>query len=255
MTLQVKNFARKPLYAAIVGGLVLLSQPAVIQAETGVNPTAESQVLMLAASCSACNPCNPCAACNPCNPCNPCAACNPCNPCNPCAACNPCNPCNPCAACNPCNPCNPCAACNPCNPCAAACNPYNPCAASACNPCSPYNAVGGSTLQISGVLIDSRCYAFDNNNITNAHMMLGGANVPNCASACAKMGIPVAVLEGGIKGGSLYTISAPASVFAAYMGMETRMVGKEISQGIVFPASIEVKTDSGWQKVKAKGMF
>lgn len=116
---QPIHFHRKPIVAAILGGIVAVSSTQILMA--GANPPAvKNPTLMLAA---ACNPCNPCAA-KKCNPCNPCAAKNPCNPCNPCAAKNACNPCNPCAAKkNPCNPCNPCAAknaCNPCNPCGGA---------------------------------------------------------------------------------------------------------------------------------------
>jgi len=95
------DYARKPLCTAILGSVVAVSYATVVSADTAVNPVANPQSLMLAASCNPCNPCNPCAA--TCNPCNPCAA--TCNPCNPCAA--TCNPCNPCAAkCNPCNPCS-----------------------------------------------------------------------------------------------------------------------------------------------------
>ncbi len=89
---------RKPLYAAIAGGVFAISASTVVVAADAVNPAAQQNPLILAASC---NPCNPCAA-KKCNPCNPCAAKNACNPCNPCAAKNPCNPCNPCAAKNPC---------------------------------------------------------------------------------------------------------------------------------------------------------
>ena len=111
---QPIHFHRKPIVAAILGGIVAVSSTQILMA--GANPPAvKNPTLMLAA---ACNPCNPCAA-KKCNPCNPCAAKNPCNPCNPCAAKLILNPCNPCAAKNPCNPCNPCAAKNPCNPCAA----------------------------------------------------------------------------------------------------------------------------------------
>ena len=110
------HLSRKPLCAAIIGGLVTISTPALVAvAQSAANPCAARRGVMVAA---ACNPCNPCAtkkACGACNPCNPCAAkkaCSPCNPCNPCAvkkACSPCNPCNPCAA-KACNPCNPCGA-------------------------------------------------------------------------------------------------------------------------------------------------
>ncbi len=65
---------RKPLYAAVVGGVFALSASTVIVAADAVNPAAQQNPLILAASC---NPCNPCAA-KKCNPCNPCAAKNPC---------------------------------------------------------------------------------------------------------------------------------------------------------------------------------
>jgi len=115
---QPSHFNRKPIVAAILGGIVAISSAQVLMAgSTATNPpAAKNPTLMLAATC---NPCNPCAA-KKCNPCNPCAA-KKCNPCNPCAA-KKCNPCNPCAA-KACNPCNPCAAkkgCNPCNPCGGA---------------------------------------------------------------------------------------------------------------------------------------
>ncbi len=65
---------RKPLYAAVIGGVFAISASSVVIADA-VNPTAAQNPLILAASHS---PCNPCAAKNPCNPCNPCAAKNPC---------------------------------------------------------------------------------------------------------------------------------------------------------------------------------
>ena len=103
---QPSHFNRKPIVAAILGGIVAVSSSQVLMAGSAATnpPAAKHPTLMLAASC---NPCNPCAVKKGCNPCNPCAAKNPCNPCNPCAAKKGCNPCNPCAAkgCNPCNPC------------------------------------------------------------------------------------------------------------------------------------------------------
>ncbi len=100
---------RKPLYAAVVGGVFAISASSLVIAATD-NPTAAQNPLILAHKT---NPCNPCGAKK--NPCNPCAAAkHACNPCNPCATKKHANPCNPCAAKNPCNPCNPCAAKNPC---------------------------------------------------------------------------------------------------------------------------------------------
>lgn len=82
---QPTQFNRKPIVAAVLGGIMAVSSTQVLMAaSTAMNPPAvKHPTLMLAAGC---NPCNPCAA-KACNPCNPCAAkkaCNPCNPCNPC---------------------------------------------------------------------------------------------------------------------------------------------------------------------------
>ena len=244
------EFARKPLCAAVLGTLVTVSYATVLSAETTVNADAAAQPFVSAASCGACNPCNPCAsACNPCNPCNPCAS--ACNPCNPCAS--ACNPCNPCAsACNPCNPCNPCASacnpCNPCNPCASACNPCNPCnpCASACNPCNPCAASAGKTITVAGTLVDTQCYS---KNATFAGQDHG--SMKGCATACAKMGIPVALLSGS----EMFIITAPAPVLAAHMSREARLTGKEVQTGIISPTQLEIKTDSGWQVVSTSAMM
>ena len=109
-------------------------------------------------------------------------------------------------------------------------------------------------MLVSRVLVDTRCYGFDNSNVGNTHQM-GTAKVPGCASACAKMGIPVAVLDGGQAGGQLYTIASPAPGFADYMGMQARMTGTEVVNGLMLPSSLEVKTSSGWKKVAIKGMM
>lgn len=97
---------RKPLSAAVLGGIVAVTAPVVVAADNGANPWAASktftqgQPLRLAA-------CAPCGAKKACNPCNPCATKRACNPCAvKKAACSPCNPCA--VKKNPCNPCNPC---------------------------------------------------------------------------------------------------------------------------------------------------
>lgn len=128
------HLSRKPLCAAILGGLVTVSAPTMVAvAASSANPCAARRYMVIAQACKpcaakkACSPCNPCATKKKaCNPCNPCAAKKACNPCNPCAAKKACSPCNPCAAKKACSPCNPCGAkracspCNPCNPCGAA---------------------------------------------------------------------------------------------------------------------------------------
>ena len=228
------EFARKPLCAAVLGTLVTVSYATVLSAETTVNADAAPQPFVSASSCNPCDPCNPCA--SECNPCNPCAsACNPCNPCNPCAsACNPCNPCNPCAS-----------ACNPCNPCASACNPCNPCA-SACNPCNPCAAIAGKTITVAGTLVDTQCYSKNAAFAGQDHGSMKG-----CATACAKMGIPVALLSGS----EMFIITAPAPVLAEHMLKEARLTGTEVQTGIISPSQLEIKTDGGWKVVSTSAMM
>jgi len=240
-SLNTLHVGRKPLCAAILGGIVAVTAPTIVTAVSGANPWAASktftqgQTLLLAA----CNPCNPCGAkkaCGACNPCNPCAVKKACGACNPCAvkkACSPCNPCNPCAVkkgCNPCNPCKTSSACNPCNPCGA--------------------GVKGPQVSVSGVLVDTRCYSADQRNVNDEHYM-GASKVKGCATACAKMGIPVAMLDGG----TLFTVAAPAPALAPYMAKQARMTGIEVSPGVVMPTKVEVKTKSGWKRIQAKGMM
>lgn len=58
---QPKHFNRKPIVAAVLGGIVAVSSTQVLMASaTASNPPAvKHPTLMLAATC---NPCNPCAA-------------------------------------------------------------------------------------------------------------------------------------------------------------------------------------------------
>jgi len=103
------HVSRKPLCAAILGGLVTVSAPTMVAvAASSANPCAARRYMFIAQACK------PCSAKKACSPCNPCAikkkACNPCNPCAAKKACSPCNPCAGKKACSPCNPCNPCGA-------------------------------------------------------------------------------------------------------------------------------------------------
>lgn len=109
------HLSRKPLCAAILGGIVTVTAPTFVAADTQANPWAASKTFtqgqsLLLATCGVVKKaCNPCAVKKAaCGACNPCAvkkvACNPCNPCAvKKAACNPCNPCA--IKKNPCNPC------------------------------------------------------------------------------------------------------------------------------------------------------
>ncbi|MCH8961265.1 MAG: hypothetical protein IH820_08055, partial [Bacteroidetes bacterium] len=54
----------------------------------------------------------------------------------------------------------------------------------------------GDSISITGLLVDTRCFLLDKEaNRNNDHNRPEG-RVPACAQACARQGIPVAVLEG-----------------------------------------------------------
>lgn len=116
----------------------------------------------------------------------------------------------------------------------------------------PMIASAGSTATVQGLLVDTRCYGMSQDNVGNDH---GGGVKKGCASGCAKMGIPVAVLKDGKKGGQLYTLASPAPLLADYMGMEARLTGKEVAPGVVVPKKLEVKDGSGWKEVPTTSMM
>jgi len=62
-------------------------------------------------------------------------------------------------------------------------------------------------------------------------------DMPNCASACATMGIPVALLD---KSGKMHVLAAPASQLAKHMAKEARIEGKS-NNGVLVVDKLEVK--------------
>ncbi len=65
---------------------------------------------------------------------------------------------------------------------------------------------GGEGKTIEGTLVDTKCYSMDARNVSNDHVTPKGT-LPKCATACANMGIPVAILTAG---GKVYTLAVPA---------------------------------------------
>ncbi len=103
----------------------------------------------------------------------------------------------------------------------------------------------GDSLRVSGVLIDTRCFALDKANLTDDHTRPEG-QVPGCAGACARQGFPVAILEGGKPDGYVWVLSFPPQVFADYMGRTVRVDGVFRSQGILIPHRVEMRSGDGW---------
>jgi hypothetical protein len=121
------------------------------------------------------------------------------------------------------------------------------------------------TVTVQGHLIDTKCYGMGVNmgkakmNYGNAHMVKGKdgtmQKIPNCATACANMGIPVGIVEGSEPGNKTYVLVTPAGQLADHMNKEARVTGQLVYDGGLIPGKIEVKEDDGWQEVKIATMM
>ncbi len=108
----------------------------------------------------------------------------------------------------------------------------------------------GEGKTYSGTLVDSKCYSMmPKANAGNDHMTMGEngkmMEVKGCATACANMGIPVALLD---KEGNLHVISAPANQLAPYMAKEVKITGKKM-KGVLLVDNLLVKEKDSWEKV------
>ncbi len=115
-------------------------------------------------------------------------------------------------------------------------------------------------VTVTGKLIDTKCYGMNHSNVDNDHMVPGMEGkkmmtVPNCATACASMGIPVGLLEGGKKDAKVFVLITPAGALAKHQAKEARVTGKEIYGGGILPNKIEVKEDGKWVDVTPGGMM
>lgn len=114
-------------------------------------------------------------------------------------------------------------------------------------------------VTVTGTFIDTKCYGMNHDNHQNDHMVMKGdkmMKVPNCATACASMGIPAGLLEKGEKDGKVHVIIAPAGTFAQHMAKEARITGTVVYEGAIMPEKVEVKNDQGkWETVEIATMM
>ena len=106
---------------------------------------------------------------------------------------------------------------------------------------------------VEGTLIDTKCYGMMPSNIANDHKTPKGT-MPKCATACASMGIPVAVLTDD---GDVIVLVAPASSFADHMSHTIKVTGMKVFDGtslIVDKAEVKSK-DGKWSEVKIATMM
>ena len=117
---------------------------------------------------------------------------------------------------------------------------------------TPAGRAPGSLATVEGTLIDTRCYSQDRAFKANDHRT-GDAVIEGCAQACAKLGIPVALLTSS---GDVVVLLAPSPDFADHMGREARAVGRWALDGAVRPDSAFVRGDGGaWTAVPLHQMM
>lgn len=115
-------------------------------------------------------------------------------------------------------------------------------------------------ITVTGTLVDTKCYGMmAEANFGNTHK-LPGANgammdVPNCATACAGMGIPTGIVEGGVVGNKTYVIIASATALKDHMAKEARVTGELAFEGGIIASKIEVKEDGVWVDVTPGAMM
>lgn len=120
-------------------------------------------------------------------------------------------------------------------------------------------------VKVQGQLVDTKCYGMGANmgkpamNFGNDHMVPGKGGkmmtAANCATACANMGIPVGLVEGGKPGNQTYVLITPAGQLANYMALEARVEGQKVFDGGIIPSKIEVKKDGRWEEVQIATMM
>jgi len=94
---------------------------------------------------------------------------------------------------------------------------------------------------VTGTLVDFSCYA-KGGYLTNDH---GG--MKDCGTACAKNGLPVAVVD---KDKNVTVLAVPAPAYADLIGMEVRLTGthgKHAKEAFI-PEKLEVKKDGKWME-------
>lgn len=108
------------------------------------------------------------------------------------------------------------------------------------------------SVTVEGTLIDMKCYAENPENTGNDHVTPKG-KMPACAQVCAKMGIPVGVLDAD---GNVVVLLVPSLQLADYMAMQIRVEGPPLLDGgVMVPTKIEIKKGDKWKVVEIANMM
>lgn len=105
----------------------------------------------------------------------------------------------------------------------------------------------GDELQVSGLLICAHCYALNTDNTGLHHQLPKSGYIENCASKCATLGYPIAVLtNNNLEDSSMWIQRISSSLFTDYMTQEVRVTGTYVADGLMEPTSIKVKVMTEW---------
>ena len=104
----------------------------------------------------------------------------------------------------------------------------------------------GKAKTVEGTLVDSKCFLMNAKNTTNDH-----GNMPNCATACAKMGIPTGILTAD---GNYVPLVVSSMQVAEYMAQPVRATGM-LKNGSLIANKLFVKKGGKWEEVKIGAMM
>lgn len=106
------------------------------------------------------------------------------------------------------------------------------------------------SLSIEGTLICAHCYALSQENTGIDHNLPEKGLVKECASQCANLGYPIAVLsEKTVAGANVWVIRTSSQLFSDYMGNLTEVRGSLVTKGVIEPSGILVTTAPGRKQI------
>lgn len=110
------------------------------------------------------------------------------------------------------------------------------------------SSVAAQSMQtLQGTLIDTKCYLADPSaNVGNDH-----GSMKECGTMCLKGGSPGGLLTADKK---IYTIVAPSTALASYVGQTVRVRG-EVHGEAILAKTAEVNKNGKWQAIKLGTMM
>jgi hypothetical protein len=109
---------------------------------------------------------------------------------------------------------------------------------------------GNDSLSIKGTLICAHCYALNQENTGIDHNLPENGLVLDCASQCANLGYPIAVLsEKTLAGANVWVLRTSSQLFSDYMGKITEVRGSLVTKGVIEPTGILVTTAPGRKQI------